>query len=1121
MNKRVNSLQNCSDKGRTVDKAILQESMSNPNSLMRERHPDLFSDTRVDKAPLIRREEFEYYLETLTSRNQEIQFEHFCRKLAEKELCPNLRVQTGPTGGGDSKVDSETYPVAQKIAERWWVGLPSAGEERWAFAFSAKREWKTKVKSDVNNILSTDRDYKLIYFVTNQFAREKDRANYEDNLSNEAGIPLRILDRAWIVEKVFAAGNQALETYLAALGIDRAQKVEEGRLGPRDTVRLEELQRLDEQIEDQSRYRGARYQLVEDCLRSAILARSLEKPRTEVDGRFSRSERLAREVNFSQQRLRVAYNRAWTAFWWYEDYVEFNRVYGDVEQLARDSVHMHDMDLLLNLWILLLPLTANGWIDEQAAKIEARSQDLTHMLETLAADSSRPSNALQARTGQILMRIHLARHRDRLDEVEQGWCDLAEVVDEAKGLVDYSIEHLSRLAQELGEYIDSPAFDALYEKLASAMMERRRDGEAGMAYAKRGEQKMRQEKHYEAIQWLGRAEELLAKDEYSEELTRTLILLAHAFQLVGLLWAGRNKALAALDRTLAPLVKEGNVNPQARFAVSLLTWIEIKLGRIPHSLGVLSLAHSIEPLLDLSEAQQGSYAEDLAMQERVLGIHFLNLPMKSLPEVTRLPDVLERLGLEYVRMALLFALGQEEALRDQGYIPQSEEPEAIQDIFQRWQDQPATKDISPDPMLVVGKISMLKSIILGTEVVLHTPNNATSFGVAESLLGALEAFLATSNEDFVLPFRERMTIVISSSNQLQGVPQISFAETEKQRIKVLHPANLEFAGICDQQAYMDWLQRSIVEISCEFLKTDDITEWLDQVAGQERGFSRAMAFADTLTLEKSVFGESPRIRLVDWLEKSDQRYAVLRKEHWMYKRAAKSSEPLELQEMEVDLSSAEKRVRGRLRHSDRRLVSPIDVPLWDKAQWRATLFVSSPETPPILGIAFEDPSAGETIFRDWKNRWGNNPRNYDIRIAVIIGVSKQSPAEYAISIGPNLREAAEDDNRVVMYLSRIHRMHPGTSKNLDTFLASFKKMKSFFLSPARFAENGGVREMLSLQFAIPMRRLEVREAWQIGENDHDICVLHDSDDPIIPKGVVDPPVFRALKQKRTLRKPMS
>jgi len=83
---------------------------------MRLRHPDLFSDTHFDDVPQLPKSVFEYHLESLTNRKQENQFEHFCRKLAEREICPNLRLQTGPTGGGDSKVDSETYPI---------VGMPS------------------------------------------------------------------------------------------------------------------------------------------------------------------------------------------------------------------------------------------------------------------------------------------------------------------------------------------------------------------------------------------------------------------------------------------------------------------------------------------------------------------------------------------------------------------------------------------------------------------------------------------------------------------------------------------------------------------------------------------------------------------------------------------------------------------------------------------------------------------------------------------------------------------------------------------------------------------------------------------------------------------------------------
>ena len=237
---------------------------------------------------------------------------------------------------------------------------PSAGSERWAFAFSAKKDWKSKVKADVKSILSTDRDYKLIYFFTNQFVSDRERATQEDALSKERGIPLHIIDRAWIVEKVYESDHRQIETYLAALGIEDIQKERKIRTGPRDTARLGELEELDQQVTDPTRYQGVRYQLVEDCLRSAILARSLERPRNEVESRFEQATRLALEVDHYQQRLRVAYNRAWTAFWWYEDYTQFSQFYENVEQQTEESILASDINLLLNLWMLLLSSMATG-----------------------------------------------------------------------------------------------------------------------------------------------------------------------------------------------------------------------------------------------------------------------------------------------------------------------------------------------------------------------------------------------------------------------------------------------------------------------------------------------------------------------------------------------------------------------------------------------------------------------------------------------------------------------------------------------------------------------------------------------------------------------------------------
>jgi hypothetical protein len=101
----------------------MDDQFFSPNRFLRARRPERFSDSVVMEGPSLDRSVLEYHLDTLTSRGQETQFERFARRLAEWEVCPNLLPQTGPTGGGDSKADSETYPVADDLSLGWYVGI--------------------------------------------------------------------------------------------------------------------------------------------------------------------------------------------------------------------------------------------------------------------------------------------------------------------------------------------------------------------------------------------------------------------------------------------------------------------------------------------------------------------------------------------------------------------------------------------------------------------------------------------------------------------------------------------------------------------------------------------------------------------------------------------------------------------------------------------------------------------------------------------------------------------------------------------------------------------------------------------------------------------------------------
>jgi hypothetical protein len=589
-----------------------------PSEFMRARRPERFADSRIIEEPKLTPAVFEYHLNSLTSRKQETEFEHFARRLAERMLCPNLLPQTGPTGGGDSKVDAETYPVAEEIALRWYEGVDNrANQERWAFAFSAKQQWQGKLEDDVEKIVKTGRNYKQIYFITNQFVKDKKRAEVEDSLTNTVGIPVHIMDRSWIMKCIFEnrLAPIAIET-LHMTGYETAFRKE---VGPNDARREAKLKQLDEEIADPGRYQGSPYQLGEDCLRSALLARGLERSRIEIEGRFARAEKVARTNNHTQQRLRIAYNKAWTAYWWFEDFDQLNLLYDEVEALAATTEQADDLELLSNLRTILGMSIVSGALDANTAKFEIRNATLRKVLSRLAKDGSRPNNALWAHTQLLLMDLQDSLgSRDRLREVIS---EFTNVLDSAKGLISYPIEPVTKILRELGDVVtDDPTYDDLLERVVKILEERASKGEAGRILLERGFQKLKGKKPYDSIVLFGRAQQLLALREYRGELIAALLGAGLAYEAVGLLWAARANTLAAANQAASDYIEEGRVTTLFLSCLQKMVWLELQLGRIPATLQWIDVTSVIAKHLALSGEDKQRYVDQREMQDGVLAI---------------------------------------------------------------------------------------------------------------------------------------------------------------------------------------------------------------------------------------------------------------------------------------------------------------------------------------------------------------------------------------------------------------------------------------------------------------------------------------------------------------------
>ncbi len=945
-----------------------------PSEFMRSRRPYLFSDTEVADQAQLDRPTFEYHLETLTNRKQELDFEHFARKLAEKELCPNLLPQTGPTGGGDSKVDSETYPVSSDISNRWYHADGKGREastERWAFAFSTKKDWKTKVRDDIKSIAGTGRGYAVAYFITSRFAKDKDKASVQDELRKAYGIDVRILDRTWIVEKVFANGRErlAIETLRLSIPLTPTPKK-----GPRDSSRETELNELERQIADPDRYRGLDYQLVEDSLQAALLARGLERPRVEVDGRFDRASRLAEERGTRQQQLRCAYNKAWTYFWWYDDFASFNQIYGTVEKLAQGTSQTSDLELLQNLWQLLYASVGNGHIARTDGRLDERTAALEAELGRMRKEQGRPSAVLYASASVLLMKLYksfgdMAQLKTLLQEFRS-------IFEKSKGLIDFPALQFAQILMELGEHLpEDEGFDEAFESALIVTRERESSVVSGRMLLRRGIQKLKGKRPYEAIRLLGRAQQDLALHESRNEMVGALGLCASAYEAVGLLWAARGCMLLAASQALKGFWERGKIAVQAVACVRKLIWLELQLGRISCALAWIEALLILDSALDDDAERQTRLREEWTHLDGILGGLLLKTDIFDLEDLAFLPSVLEYFHLDASWMALLYALGYEDRLRAEKVIPADETAEAVLAFFNSWVAQPSLNELPELPEFLDKRTIELRSSVLGCDVRVTLPNNNSSLFLAEAILAGLEGFLATSLDSPLIPHTSGLQLRIVPSDFMSEPLAFTVTTGPQTIIEINHPKD-ESTSVESSASIQDTLVELISTVTVHIaILPDNGLKFLEGLIKDERGLGRALLITDIKTMVGNVLGDSPKFRISDWDVKRSEResFPLLRKEAWNHTTArdvkdrearavnpGKGDPPPELFETE------------RLKHGDRRVFSLINLDLWDKTGWNGTGFATAKDSDelPFLMLLFEDIKAATHIFDGWREELG-------------------------------------------------------------------------------------------------------------------------------------------------------
>lgn len=1069
-----------------------------PREFMEGRRPEKFSDSVLVRPAKLNRLILENQLDTLTNRNQERSFETFCVKLAQLEICPNLRVQTGPVGGGDSKADSETYPVSDFTQLTYYTGIPNETSDKWAFAISAKKDWVAKVKSDIAAVASTARGYQKIYFITSQYAPDKKRSGLEDTLGPQYGMQLVILDRNWILDRIFTNSRQIMAIEELGLGEGLEPEVSTGLL---DIERLRKFKALNTEIETAVSKKEVGFHTIKNALNTALLARGMERSQDEVYGLFHRALRIAVQYGSEDQQFNVKYNFAWTAYFWFEDFAQFISLYNEVEELAKESTNIYTAERLNNLWQVMLVLHKSGY-PMNASYFPAKTTNNRNVLTRFAGDENRPSSAAYA--GTMLLMGNLLESPDDAVILENCFKRLAVILKDAEKLIGFPFDSVFETIEEIGDAFGNlSAYEKLVEDTINLNSKRKGEVPAGESFSKMGVRHLDAGRVYKAIDYLGRSLKSLYKDESRKAFVFSLYALGIAYERAGLLWAARGALINAASFATDDFWKYQDINSMQAKCYHRLKWVELRLGRAAQSMEWQELDMVISNgLAKTDEEREMAFRDTFYDYGMGLGCLLIKTPENKFAEIESLPDTLYRMDLDFAAFPLLFLLDGGKYLPEE--FKERDDLQTLNELFSKWLDQPIQNALAAAPLFYEEEKVNLTSRILGLEIIVKCGKHAPELEIGESLMACLESFLATGTQWHAAPRMPLITITLketpANSRILEFKPNMDINGNIELEYMQFSPHKLSKE---QNEALGDAMMNLIGYITANAIIFPDGIDNLKKLLVDESIFDRSFSFVGSMVTLGNVLGHDYKRSISDWIGADNKRYSYV------------PDTARRLRKAEVRPDDREKTtVEDFTSHADYQFFTVINEQLWEKAKWRGVCYQGDrspvPSQPPFLLLMFENEESGKEIFRQWKAQYGDDAASH-IRIGIVKGIDEGHPYWYRAMVGPYTQKMPKKKHFIVQ--TKLCTMNAESHANLNLFLDTFAKTKFFWFAPA-YGVPGMTQPKPSLELGFLCRDIVIRNAWEIGVNDLDLVAVSANAEPVIPPDVKNAPVLELIKKRK-------
>lgn len=1021
-----------------------------PSDYLRNKRPELFADSACNNEFNIRKEELEFFLDTITARNETNKFEIFCRKLCQRIICPNLLPPTGPEGGGDSKADTETYAVSDEISERYFVGRANSGKENWAFTISAKAKWKDKIRSDVKGLLETGRKFERIFCISSRYIKSKELANLKAELLTLYSVPVDIFDKTWIVDQVLFEGCGDIAHYYLGVGERNERRV----VGPNDYRRQQQLDIIEKEISEFTDKSASKIQLVEDAIVAAKLSRELELPRIQTEGRLERAIRFAEKYGTFKQRLDAYFQKLRTFCWWFDDIDVLNELFDSYAELAYKSDLAIDI-VNIGAFLNVISISVHqGRLEKDSASLDTRFEKYRNILNIFASESSiRPNNAIEAQLQLCILDLSQAIKAKQIQQFKPIWNRLWKILDDSNGLIEFDPNVIADYLEVFGQAKQyDEEFDKLVEHCAEILGKREGEISEGKRLLKRAEQ-LSFDEPCELIRIAGKASIKLTKAEANSELIRALFLLGSAYRSIGLLWAARASYLYAISICFSEIVETNKIRIEIIPITKYWAWTCCELRKIPEFIEAYETLGILGALADLQDSSNETLQNDLTKLDCALASQIFHMSYEGAEALLNRTEVLEQAGLHTSRMALLFRTGHETFLREQGLIPSIEPHEETLDFFTKLANQPVNDELLTNEIFYFEQNKhCISTLIFGLEIKVQFPNEQWAITLAEVLVTSLEAFFATIHERQIIPHCEILIITISNDNQNSNLFEVNALDMtaiinwDKEK-NLLNHTTYSSAVEC---------LRDIIHHVAAYAFVGNLIQALEAIHEKDYFHHRLPLVASFHNSYHRVFNKFIS-SINDWpIDNHNQFIFLPEAPEIKIEPVIANFDSSESSELEEELEVSSSIETNKFSHRKASVMSLINVHAWDIAKWSGTAFIGQHGSgaPPFLIILFEDADAAASIFQAWRKRFGNFDSNDEIRITIVRYVDKNNPAHYKIIISSNIKNIKNKSGRRNLITSvKSNLMEPKSTFSLDTFLSNYREARSYLLMPGLLGPN--------------------------------------------------------------------